>query len=155
MLGAGAAGVGHVDMRVGAIGDQCIRMLDHLRTDVGVQIETGHQRHVLADQLAHAREDLALSIVEMLCHHRPVQIEIDAVNRAGRRDTVEQHRNDALEGVFGDVRRRRGPQAMVGASSQPLASAASTKPASPRLIPRMTLRRPAPCVQQPPRTNAA
>ena len=30
MLGGGAAGVGHVDMRIGAIGDQRVGMLDHL-----------------------------------------------------------------------------------------------------------------------------
>ncbi len=31
MVGGGAAGVGHVDMRIGAVGDQRIGVLDHLR----------------------------------------------------------------------------------------------------------------------------
>ena len=107
MLGAGATGVGHVHMRIGPIGDQGVRMLDHLRAHIGVQVETDHQRHVLADQFSHAREDFALPVVEMLGHHRPMQIEIDAVNRAGRRKSVEQHRNDAFECIFRDMRRRR------------------------------------------------
>ena len=81
---AGAAGVGHVDMRIGAVGDQRVRMLHHFGRHIGVQIEADHQRQILADHLAHAREDFAFAIVEMFRHHRAVQVEIDGVERAGR-----------------------------------------------------------------------
>ena len=66
MFGAGAAGVGHVDMRIGAVGDQRVRMLHHFGRDVGVQIEADDQRQILADHLAHARQDFAFAVVEML-----------------------------------------------------------------------------------------
>ena len=65
MLRRGAAGIGHVDMRIGAVGDQRVGMFDHLRRHIGVQIEADHQRQVLADHLAHAREDFAFAVVEM------------------------------------------------------------------------------------------
>ena len=97
MFGGGAAGVGHVDMRIGAIGDQRVGMLDHFRRDIGVQVEADHQRQVLADHLAHAREDFAFAVVEMLGDHRAVQIEIDGVERAGGCDAVDHHLDDALD----------------------------------------------------------
>ena len=52
--------------------------------------------------------------------------------------------DDALIGILGDMGRRGGGAEMVGTSSQPLASAASMKPASPTLMLRMTLRTSAP-----------
>ena len=61
---AGAAGVGHVDVGVGAVGDQRIRMLHHLGRDVGVEIEAYDQRQVLADHLAHAGKDFAFAVVD-------------------------------------------------------------------------------------------
>ena len=85
MLARGAAGVGHVDMRIGAIGDQRVGMLHHLRRHIGVQIEADHQRQVLADHLAHARQNFAFAVVEMLGDHRAVQIEIDGIERPGGR----------------------------------------------------------------------
>ena len=57
--------------------------------------------------LAHARQDFAFAVVEMLGDHRAVQVEIDGVERARRRDAVDQHLDDALIGVFGHMRRRR------------------------------------------------
>ena len=84
MAGGGAAGVGHVDMRIGAIGDQRVRVFDHLGRDIGVQIEADHQRQILADHLAHARQNFAFAVVEMFRDHGAVQVEIDGVERARR-----------------------------------------------------------------------
>ena len=83
MVCRGAAGVGHVDMRIGAVGDQRVGMLHHFGRHIGVQIEAGHQRQLLADHLADARENFAFAVVEMFGHHGAVQVEIDA-HRAGR-----------------------------------------------------------------------
>ncbi|MGY4596467.1 hypothetical protein ACVWXL_004213 [Bradyrhizobium sp. GM22.5] len=106
MLRAGAAGLGHVDMGIGAVGDQRVRMLNHFGGDVGVEIEAGDQRNVLADDAAHARENLAFAVVEMFRDHRAVQIEIDGVDRAGGCNAIDHDLHDALEGVLGDMRRR-------------------------------------------------
>ena len=97
MFGAGAAGVGHVDMRIGAVGDQCVRMLHHFRRHVGVQVEADHQRQVLADHLTHTPQDFAFAIVEMLGDHGAVQVEIDGIERSGRGDAVDDHLDDALD----------------------------------------------------------
>ena len=65
MVCSGSAGVGHVDMRIGAIGNQRVGVFDHLRRHIGVQVEADHQSQVLADRLAHARQDFAFAVVEM------------------------------------------------------------------------------------------
>ena len=106
MSGAGAAGVGHVDMGIGAVGDQRVGVLDHLWRDVGVQVEADHQWQVLADHLAHAGKDFAFAVVKMLGDHRAMQVEIDGVDRTRRGDAVDHHLCDALEGILGDMRAR-------------------------------------------------
>ena len=40
----GAAGVGHVDVRVGTVGNESIRMLHHLGRDIGMEVEAHDQR---------------------------------------------------------------------------------------------------------------
>ena len=97
MFGAGAAGVGHVDMRIGAVGDECVGVLHHFGRHIGVQVEADHQRQILADHLAHAAQDFAFAVVEMFGHHGAVQVEIDGVERAGRRDAVDHLLGDALK----------------------------------------------------------
>ena len=52
-------------MRIGAIGNQRVGVFDHLRRHIGVQVEADHQSQVLADRLAHARQDFAFAVVEM------------------------------------------------------------------------------------------
>ena len=108
MLGGGAAGVGHVDMRIGAVGNQRVGMFDHLGRDIGVQIEADHQRQVVADHLAHARQDFAFAVVEMFGDHGAVQVEIDGVERSRRLDAVDHHLDDALKGILGHMRRGAG-----------------------------------------------
>ncbi len=83
-------------------------MLDHLRRHIGVQIEADHQRQVLADHLAHARQDFAFAVVEVFGDHRAVQVEIDGIERPGGPDAVDHHLDDALIGILGDMRRGAG-----------------------------------------------
>ena len=81
-------------------------MFHHLRRDVGVQVEARDQRNVVANDAAHARQDLAFAVVEMLGDHGAMQVEIDGIERAGGGDAVDHDRHDALKGVPGDMRRR-------------------------------------------------
>ncbi len=76
-------GVGHVDVRIGAVGDQRVGVLQHLLRDVGMQVQAGHDRNVGADHGAHPRQQLAFTIVEVLRHHGSVQIQIDGVDFPG------------------------------------------------------------------------
>ena len=71
-------------MRISTVRHQCVAVLYHRLRDVGVQIETGDDRNAIAHQASHARQELALAIVEMLGHHGAVEVEIDPVQRTGR-----------------------------------------------------------------------
>ncbi len=106
VAGRSPAGIRHVDMRIGAIGDQRVRMFHHSRRDIRVQVETDHQRQVRSDQLAHAREQFALPVVKVFGHHGAMKIEINTVERSRCRDAVDDHGRDALKGIFADVSRR-------------------------------------------------
>jgi len=55
-----------------------------LRRDIGVQIEAGNQRQILADDFPHACQNFTFAVVEMFAHHRAVEVEIDGIDRAGR-----------------------------------------------------------------------
>ena len=108
MFCASLTRVGHIDVRIGAVRNECIRVLDHVRRHIGVQVEADHQRQFLADHLAHARQDFAFAVVEMLGHHGAVQVEIDGVKRAGGCDAFDHFLDDALERVLGDMGRGTG-----------------------------------------------
>ena len=71
-------------MRIGAVRHQCVAVPDHCLRDVGVQIEAGDDRNAIADQAPHARQELALAVVEVLGDHGAVEVEIDPVHRTGR-----------------------------------------------------------------------
>ena len=77
------AGLGHVDVRIGAVGDQRVGALEHRARHVRVQVEARDDRHARADGLAHAAQDLALAVVVGLHHHRAVQVEVDAIDGLG------------------------------------------------------------------------
>ena len=87
-------------MRVGAVGDHGIRMLDHGLGDVGVQVEGGDDREVRC-QLADPAEQLALAVLQMLGDHGTVQVEKERIERAGTGEVVEQHADQAFVGVAG------------------------------------------------------
>jgi hypothetical protein len=73
---------GHVDVRIGAIGDETVRVFQHRARDIRMQVEARDDRHARTDDSADTREDLAFAVVEMLGDHRAMQVEIDAVDRA-------------------------------------------------------------------------
>ena len=78
-----AAALRHVDVGIGLVAVQERGVAGHGRGDVGVQIQGGHDGKVGADHRAHRGEQIALSVLEPLGHHRPVKIEEDSVQ--GRR----------------------------------------------------------------------
>ena len=65
-----------------------------------MQIEADDERQPAADHLAHPAQDLAFAIVEMLAHHGAMQVEIDRIKRPGAFDTVDNHLDNTLIGVF-------------------------------------------------------
>ena len=108
VTGSGPAGVGHVDVRIGAIGDQRVGMFDHVGRNIGVQVETHNEGQIVADRAAHARENFAFAVVEMLCDHGAVQIEIDGIERPSRPDAVDHDLDDTLERIPGYMCGRAG-----------------------------------------------
>ena len=68
------AGVGHVHVRIGAEGGQAVGLAQHLGGDVGVQVQAGDDGHGRADGLAHARQQLAFAVVQVLGDHGAVQV---------------------------------------------------------------------------------
>ncbi len=82
-------------------------MLEHRAGHVGVQVEAGDDRHAGTDNLAHARQQFALAVVEVLADHRAMQVEIDAIDRSGPVQPVDQVADDALVRVARDLRGRR------------------------------------------------
>ena len=56
-------------------------MPHHLRRHVGVVVEAGDERDALADGRADPAHQLAFAILMVLGDHRPVQVEIDPVDR--------------------------------------------------------------------------
>ncbi len=77
-IGATRAGVGAVDVRVGAVGAHRAGMLQHAPRDVGMQVQAGDQRHRRPDHCAQPLQQLAFGIVHVLGHCRAVQVEVDA-----------------------------------------------------------------------------
>jgi hypothetical protein len=106
-----AAGLRHVDMRVGAVADHCGRVPHHLRRHVRVVVEARDDRHPVADERPDAPQQLALAVLVMFGDHCAVQIEIDAVERTGRGEVFEHRPGHRLVGVALDIggRRRRAP----------------------------------------------
>ena len=100
------AGRGHVDVRVGAIGNEAVAAPHHRPRDVRVEIEARDDRHARPDGAADAREQLALAVVEMLGHHRAVEVEVNAVERAFRLEPPHDLAGDPLVRVARHVRRR-------------------------------------------------
>ncbi len=74
------AGHRHVHMRIRPVRDQSVAAVDHCASHVGVKIEARDDGDPRSDDVAHAPENLAFTIVEMLGHHRAMQVEVDAVD---------------------------------------------------------------------------
>ena len=105
--GRAPPGLGHVNVRIGAVGEQCVGHVHHAFRDIGVQVQAGEQRNVGPDTVADTRKQLALAILKMGAHHGTVQIEIDRVHRRGAVELIEHDRAHAFIGVLGDLGRGR------------------------------------------------
>ena len=110
-------------MGVGAIGDQHVGRLHHQRRDIAVQVDAGDERDVRPDRRPHAAQDLALPVIEVLAHHRAVQVQVDPVGRQRRADAFDQFARQRLEGLDRDMGGGAGgtPQRRYGLPA-PLAS---------------------------------
>ncbi|MNV48711.1 hypothetical protein D3C71_1406330 [compost metagenome] len=98
------AGIRHVHMRIGAKGDQRIGLLQHLRGDVGVQVQAGHDGHVRPHDLAHPRQQFAFAIVQVFGDHRAVQVQVDSVVAARPRG-IQDFAGNTFKRVARDVGR--------------------------------------------------
>lgn len=115
------AGCGHVDVRVGPVGDQPVCACQHAGGHVRVQVERCHDRHALARGGAQSGQQFAFAVVAMLGHHGAVQVEVDGIgivqaargddlardplecvrrDRAGRIGRRPQHRHRLVPGHF-------------------------------------------------------
>ena len=103
-----AAGLRHVDMRIGAVGDERVGALDHQPGDVAVEVEARDERHVRPDRGAHAPEHLAFAVIEAFADHGAVQVEINPVERQRGRDARDQIVSDRLERLCRDMGRGAG-----------------------------------------------
>jgi hypothetical protein len=102
--GGTSAGFGHVDVRVGAVADHGARVTYHLGCHVGVVVEAGDERNSLPDYHTDAAHQFALSILEVLGHHRPVQIEINRIHRPLRLQILDDPPGYLLIGFALDIR---------------------------------------------------
>ena len=50
----------HVDMRVGAVGDEHVSVAHHLLAEIGVEVERGEDRHARPHERAHPGQDRAV-----------------------------------------------------------------------------------------------
>jgi hypothetical protein len=98
----------HIDMRIRAIDEHRVRQVDHLPRHVRVKVERDDDGHGRPYDRTHAGEQLAFAVVDMLGHHRPMQIEIDCVHRQGGLQVVDDHARDRLISLARHLRRRHG-----------------------------------------------
>ena len=61
--GRALPGLGHVDVRIGAIADQRVGVAQHLAGHVGMQVQAGDDGHVGSDPFTHAPQQLAFAVV--------------------------------------------------------------------------------------------
>ena len=80
----------------------------HGRGHVGVQIQGDPHGQIGADHAADRGEKIALSVLEPLRHHRPMQIEEDSVQRTGLTQVVQQPVLDLLVDVLAHAAGGRG-----------------------------------------------
>lgn len=105
--GRAPPGVGHVDVRVGPVGDHRIGRLEHQRGHVGVQVQADRDGHPGPHRGADPAQDLAVPVVVRGGHHGAVQVQVDRV-RPVLAAGVDDLPADPLEGTVGHRRRGGG-----------------------------------------------
>ncbi len=89
-LGGLPAALRHVHVRIGLVTVQESRVTDHGRGDVGVEVQGHRHRQGRSGRAAHRGQQITLTVIQVLGHHGPVQIEQDPVEGTGRLQ-VGQH----------------------------------------------------------------
>ena len=92
-----------------------------------MQVQAGDDGHGRADGLAHARQQLAFAVVQVLGDHGAVQVQVDGVVAAFAR-RFDDLAGDALIGVGGDVGGRLAPAQITVRTVWPCATTALMKP---------------------------
>ena len=107
-FGGPRPGVGHVDMRIGAVCHQRIGLAQHAQRDVGVQVQAGNDRQRRPDDGTQARQQLTLAVVGAFGHRGAMQVEVDRIEPAAARraHVVADRTGNVLERVARHVRRR-------------------------------------------------
>ena len=101
--GKGAcARLAHVEVRVGAIDADRVRMADHVLRDVRMQVEADRNRHLGTKLCSDAAKQLAFAVIVACGDHRAVEVKIQAVQRPGLAEAVEDARRDCLERMVGN-----------------------------------------------------
>ena len=100
-------GFREVDMGIGAADHQGRGMPHHPLGDVGMQIEADHDRQIRAEQATQALQELALAVLQMLGHHRAMEVEIKGIDASAAAQQVDHLAGDPLIGVAFHVRGRR------------------------------------------------
>ena len=118
-------------MRISLVGNDDVRVANHVGSCVGVKIERYRDRHLVADNCADTFQQFAFAILTEFGDHRAVQAEQDAVERFflgfdGSADAV-RHIVESLAGNLGAGFGMRGDHV---ADFQPASRAPSRKPAS-------------------------
>jgi hypothetical protein len=110
-MGRIAAGFNAVHVRIGAVGDQPVGELHHLWRDIGMVVQANHDGHQLAHRRTDSSQQLTLSVLEVIGHHRTMQVEIDRIQGHGLRQQAHDAARNALEGVTRDhpARTATGP----------------------------------------------
>jgi hypothetical protein len=75
-------------MRIGPIADKHVGIGHRLLGYVSVQIEAYGNGNIVTDRPANTGKQLPFTVIDMLSHHGPMQIEKDAVERQACNETT-------------------------------------------------------------------
>ena len=73
----------HIKMRVGSINRHRVAAVDHLRGNIGMQIQADDDRNFRSNQLTYPSQQLALTILVVFDHHCAMQVQVNRVRRTG------------------------------------------------------------------------
>ena len=111
-------GLADVDMRGGAVGGEDVEGVDDPLADIAVQVVAGGDRAVGADDRADGGDPVALGVVHALDVHRAVHGEIEAVERQGGAEAVEELGLEGGVGRGGDRAAGDGAGVQQGAEAR-------------------------------------
>ena len=93
-------------MRVSPVSHQCVRVLEHLMTDIRMQIETSDNGNLISDKFTNPLQEFTFTVVYMFHNHRPMDVEIYCIGSFLLKRICDLPHNP-LKCIFGDFTRRR------------------------------------------------